>query len=153
MFSLKKSIFYCQSTRISFKSPMFVSRVEMMDDLGFFESTNRLSHRHVMCDIVINEEIMCTLFLFLPVRSKRRPAIGGPTVNGTEHIPSKKPIAWVAPFWPHMSKAIGPRSDMKHPSNSPMHRAMSSRTPNEGVTGSSIVKTPILTNEIYWIQH
>lgn len=36
-------------------------------------------------------------------------------------MPSKKPMAWAASFCPHMSKAMGPSSEMKHPSNKPMH--------------------------------
>lgn len=74
--------------------------------------------------------------------------MGGPTVKGTEHMPSKKPMACVAPSRPHISNAMGPKSDMKQPSNNPMAKEMTSNNMNERVTGSNIVRTPMLRNDI-----
>jgi len=76
------------------------------------------------------------------------PAIGGPTVRGTEQRPRRKPIAWVAPFWPQISNAIGPRRLIKQPSKSPINSAITIRSSKLFVTVSSIVNTPIETNDI-----
>lgn len=57
-------------------------------------------------------------------------------------------MACVAPRGPQMSYAIGPSSDMKHPSNSPIAKAMISRSVKEPVAGRHIVIAPISTNDI-----
>nr|CAD7198043.1 unnamed protein product [Timema douglasi] len=53
-----------------------------------------------------------------------KPAIGGPRVSGMEQNPKRKPMACVAPLCPQISNAIGPSKLMKHPSNIPIHKAM-----------------------------
>lgn len=63
----------------------------------------------------------------VPVYSVNKPPTGGPTVNGIEHIPSKNPMAWVAPLLPQISNAIGPNNDMKHPSNNPNKSAITTK--------------------------
>ncbi|CAB0005314.1 unnamed protein product [Nesidiocoris tenuis] len=76
------------------------------------------------------------------------PATGGPIVKGREQNPSRNPIAWPAPDCPHRSKAIGPSSEMKHPSNRPIPRAISSRTQNSLAAVINMVSPPIITNAI-----
>lgn len=74
--------------------------------------------------------------------------MGGPTVKGIEHMPNRNPIACVAPSRPHISNAMGPKRDIKQPSNNPMAKEISSNIINEGVTGRSIVRAPMLKNDI-----
>lgn len=88
------------------------------------------------------------MYILIPVWSYKSPAIGGPTVSGMEHIPRRKPMACVAPLRPQMSKAIGPSNDMKHPSNSPIASEIARSTRKDLVTGRSIVRMPILRNDI-----
>lgn len=74
--------------------------------------------------------------------------MGGPTVKGIEHMPNRNPMACVASSRPHISNAIGPKRDIKQPSNNPMAKEIISKTTYEFVTGRSIVRTPILRNDI-----
>lgn len=69
-------------------------------------------------------------------------------MSGIEHIPNKKPIACAASLWPQMSKAMGPRSEIKHPSNNPMPSKMAIKTGYELANGISIVSTPMLIKDI-----
>ena len=48
--------------------------------------------------------------------------MGGPTVMGTDIIPSRKPMAWDTSLDPTSSKAMGAMMQMKHPSNRPISR-------------------------------
>lgn len=50
------------------------------------------------------------------------PAIGGPTIIGTDIRPSRKPMAWDTSLEPTSSNAIGAIIEMKQPSNSPISR-------------------------------
>ena len=56
------------------------------------------------------------------------PATGGPVVMGMEKRPSREPMAWLAPWDPHRSKAIGPIRVTKQPSKRPMTAQMRSST-------------------------
>lgn len=48
------------------------------------------------------------------------PAMAGPNVRGMEHMARRHPMACEAPAGPTMSKAMGPRREMKQPSKRPI---------------------------------
>ena len=56
------------------------------------------------------------------------PATGGPVVMGMEKSPSSAPMAWLAPWGPHRSKAMGPMRVTKQPSKSPITAQISTST-------------------------
>lgn len=61
---------------------------------------------------------------------------------GTENRPSREPMAWLAPWGPHRSKAMGPIRVTKQPSKRPMTAQM-----RRGVETLQIKKH--LTNNIF----
>lgn len=76
------------------------------------------------------------------------PAIGGPTVIGTDMSPSRNPMAWETSSAPTSSKAIGAIMQMKHPSNRPMKRHTAMRPPKTWQSGIIIDIRPIKKNEV-----
>ena len=84
------------------------------------------------------------------------PATGGPVVMGMEKRPSREPMAWLAPWAPHRSKAMGPIRVTKQPSKRPMTAQMRSNTsylctPASWAVTISMVHTPMQKNES-WIE-
>lgn len=75
------------------------------------------------------------------------PAMGGPTVIGTDMSPSRNPMAWETSWAPTSSKAIGAIMQMKHPSNRPMKRQTATRAPKTLHSGIIIDISPIKKNE------
>ena len=69
--------------------------------------------------------------------------MGGPDIIGMENIPNKKPSACEAPLSPTRSKAIGPRKQIKRPSQSPMMSVITMRPTNELEKGMQRVVAPI----------
>ena len=59
-----------------------------------------------------------------------------------------KPIACVALFGPHKSKAIVPNTPMKQPSNNPIRRQRTMNQTNELARVSNIVKIPIANKAV-----
>lgn len=54
--------------------------------------------------------------------SLQLPAMGGPTVMGTDMSPSRNPMAWETSWAPTSSNAMGAMMEMKQPSKRPMTR-------------------------------
>ena len=57
-------------------------------------------------------------------------------------------MAWDAPTGPTMSKAMGPRREMKQPSNNPMINTMTMKNAMWLQAVSSMVKMPMQKKEI-----
>lgn len=75
--------------------------------------------------------------------------MAGPKVRGIEHMARRHPMACEAPAWPTISKAMGPRREMKQPSKRPIPSTMTMKNAMWLAVVSSIVSVPIQKNEIW----
>lgn len=80
------------------------------------------------------------------------PAIGGPTVMGTDMRPSKKPMAWDTSLAPTSSKAMGAMMQMKQPSKSPISRQTAISPPKTLHRGIIMDMTPMTRKDVTWEQ-
>lgn len=78
------------------------------------------------------------------------PAIGGPTVMGTDIRPSRKPMAWDTSLDPTSSKAMGAMMQMKQPSNIPISRQTAISPPKMLHRGIIMDMRPITQKEATW---
>lgn len=78
------------------------------------------------------------------------PAMGGPTVMGTDMRPSRKPMAWDTSLGPTSSKAMGAMMQMKQPSNSPISRHTAMRPPKMLHSGIIMDMRPMTKKDVTW---
>lgn len=78
------------------------------------------------------------------------PAMGGPTVMGTDMRPSRKPMAWDTSLAPTSSKAMGAMMQMKQPSNSPISRHTAMRPPKMLHSGIIMDMRPMTKKDVTW---
>lgn len=78
------------------------------------------------------------------------PAMGGPTVMGTDMRPSRKPMACDTSLAPTSSKAMGAMMQMKQPSNSPISRHTAMRPPKMLHSGIIMDMRPMTKKDVTW---
>ena len=78
------------------------------------------------------------------------PAMGGPTVMGTDIRPNRKPMAWDTSLAPTSSKAMGAMMQMKQPSNSPISRHTAISPPKMWHRGIIMDIRPMTRKEVTW---
>lgn len=74
--------------------------------------------------------------------------MAGPKVRGIEHKARRHPMACEAPLGPTMSKAMGPRREMKQPSKRPIPSTMTMKNAKWLAAVRTIVREPMQKNEI-----